>query len=54
MNDYRQTRSELVTLNDRLSNLGAEPIVVPDTYQTENLADLILARLQRLRAAGKI
>ena len=54
MNEYRQTRSELVTLNDRLSNLGAEPIVVPDTYPTENLADLILARVQRLRAAGKI
>ena len=34
--------------------LGAEPVMVPDYFPTENLGDLILARVQGLRAEGKI
>jgi hypothetical protein len=34
--------------------LGAEPDRVPDYFPTENLGDLILARVQGLRAEGKI
>lgn len=54
MDDYRQTRSDLVALNESLANLGAEPVAVPDHFPAENLGDLILARLQGLRAKGKI
>jgi hypothetical protein len=54
MDEYRQTRSDLVALKERLANLGAEPVAVPDHFPAENLEDLILARLQALRAKGKI
>jgi hypothetical protein len=54
MDEYHHTRSGLVALNERLANLGAEPAAVPDHFPAENLGDLILARLQGLRAKGKI
>jgi hypothetical protein len=54
MDEYRQARSDLAALNERLANLGAEPAAVPDHFPAENLGDLILARLQGLRAKGKI
>ena len=54
IDEYRQTRSDLASLNERLAMLGAEPVRVPDYFPTENLGDLILARVQGLRAEGKI
>ena len=54
MEEYRQTRSALLVLNQRLADLGAEPVAVPDHFPTENLGDLILARLEGLRSQGKI
>ena len=54
IDEYRQTRSDLVALNERLANLGAEPVAVPDHFPPGNLGDLILARFQGLRAKGKI
>jgi hypothetical protein len=54
MDDYCRTRSELVALNERLADLGAEPVAVPDHFVAENLGDLILSRLEGLRAKGKI
>lgn len=51
---YRQTRSDLVALNERLAKLGVAPVVVPDHFPSENLGDLILARLDRLQAKAKI
>jgi hypothetical protein len=54
MDEYCQTHSELVALNERLANLGAEPMTVSDHFPAGNLGDLILARLQGLRAKGKI
>jgi hypothetical protein len=54
IDEYRQMRSDLVALNERLANLGAESVMVPDLFPAENLADMILARLQGLRAKGKI
>ena len=53
IDEYRQTRSDLVALNERLVNLGAESVAVPDHFPAENLEDLILARLQGLRAKGR-
>lgn len=54
IDEYRQTRSDLVALNERLANLGAESVMVPDHFPAENLGDMILARFQGLRAKGKI
>ena len=54
MEEYRQTRSALSMLNQRIADLGAEPVAVPDYFPTESLGDLILARLEGLRAEGKI
>lgn len=54
MTEYHRTRSDLNTLNERLTSLGAEPVVVPEPVITENLADLIMARVAELRAEGKI
>jgi hypothetical protein len=53
IDEYRQTRSDLVALNERLVNLGAESVAVPDHFPAEKLEDLILARLQGLRAKGR-
>ncbi len=54
MEEYRQTRSALLVLNQRLADLGAEPVAAPDHFPTENLGDLILARLEGLRSERKI
>ena len=53
IDEYRQTRSDLVALNERLVNLGAESVAVPDHFPAEKLEDLILARLQGLHAKGR-
>jgi hypothetical protein len=47
-------RSELVALNERLVNLGADPVTIPDHFPSDNLGDLILARLERFPAKDKI
>ncbi|MGH7826468.1 MAG: hypothetical protein ACREQ7_15010 [Candidatus Binatia bacterium] len=55
MDEYQQTRSELAALSERLSNLGADPEGLPDhQLPAENLRDLILKRVEGLRAAGKL
>jgi hypothetical protein len=54
VDQYRQVRLDLVGLNERLARLGAEPVMMPDPFPTENLGELILARVEGLRAEGKI
>ena len=54
IDEYRQMRSELLALNERLANLGADPVTIPDHFPSENLEDLILARLEGLREKDKI
>ena len=54
MEEYRQTRSDLAALNERLASLGAEPVPMPNQLPAETLGDLILARVQGLRVEGKI
>ena len=54
MEKYRQTRSHLDELNNRLADFGAEPVAVPNHFPAENLGDLILSRLQGLCVKGKI
>jgi len=54
IDEYRQVRSNLAELNERLTRLGAEPVLVPDFFSTENLGEVVLARIEGLRAEGKI
>lgn len=54
IDEYRQTRSDLMAINERLANLGAGPVAVPDHFPWADLEDLILARLEGTRAKAKI
>jgi chromosome segregation ATPase len=54
MEQYEQTRSNLAALSDRLTNLGANPERLPEGLSPENIRDLLLARVEGLRAAGKL
>ena len=54
MREYHQTRSDLNAVNERLASLGADPVRIPDSLPSENLADLIMARVAELRTEGKI
>jgi hypothetical protein len=54
MEEYRQIRSDLAALNERLASLGAEPVPMPIHLAAETLGDLILARVRGLRVEGKI
>jgi hypothetical protein len=53
MDQYQQRRSDLAAVNERLRKLGAHSESPPD-LPAENLKDLILARVERLRADGKL
>jgi len=51
---YQQARSDLVSLNQRLADLGAQGEAIPNDLPTDNLCDIITDRLERLKTAGKI
>jgi hypothetical protein len=53
MDQYQETRSNLAALNERLRKLGAHS-ESPPNLPAENLKDLILARVENLRADGKL
>ena len=54
VDQYRQVRLDLIRLNESLAGLGAEPVMMPDYSPAENLGEIILARVEGLRAEGKI
>ena len=54
IDQYQQRRSDLTSVNERLSKLGADPMPVPDVLPQQNLADIIHARLEGLRTEGKL
>lgn len=54
MAQYQEIRSNLAALSERLANLGADPERLPDHLPAESLRDLILARVEGLRAEGKL
>lgn len=54
LHKYRQARSELLSLNQRLADLGADPETISDGVPSETLSDIIAARLEGLKLAGKI
>ena len=54
IDQYRQRRSDLAALNERLSKLGVDPAPVPELLPEANPGEIIRARVEGLRTEGKI
>ena len=54
LQDYEQIRSDLDELNEKLSQMGAERIAVPDRLPTTEFDEIVQQRLEYLRSQGKI
>ncbi|HWO42777.1 MAG TPA: hypothetical protein VNO43_13335 [Candidatus Eisenbacteria bacterium] len=54
MEEYHQTRYDLASLSERLSKLGADAAPLPDGLPGEDVRDVIMARLEHLRAQAKL
>ncbi|HSK29869.1 MAG TPA: hypothetical protein VLA17_07885, partial [Candidatus Limnocylindria bacterium] len=54
LQDYDRIRSSLYSLNEKLVQLGAESIQVPDGLPTSDLGEIIRQRIDHLRSQGKI
>jgi len=54
VNAYREKRSDLMMLNQRLAKLGAEPVPFPEQIPVANVEELIRARVEGLATEGKI
>jgi len=52
--EYERIRSSLHGLNEKISQLGAEAMQVPDSIPTTDLGDVVRQRIEHLRAEGKI
>jgi hypothetical protein len=53
IDEYKKTCSVLVGLNERLADMGEEPLELPHVV-SDSPGDLILARVERLKLKGKI
>jgi chromosome segregation ATPase len=54
LQDYERIRSGLHGLNERLSQLGAEALQVPDNLPSSDLGEIVRQRIEYLRSQGKI
>jgi chromosome segregation ATPase len=54
LQDYERIRSSLHGLNEKLSQLGAEALQVPDSLPTGDLGEIVRQRIEHLRSQGKI
>ncbi|HVO94813.1 MAG TPA: hypothetical protein VMT22_18320 [Terriglobales bacterium] len=54
MDEYQRRCADLITINQRLSDLGAAPEPLPAELLSDNTADPFTARLENLRLEGKI
>lgn len=54
LQDYERVRSSLFALNEKLAQLGAESVQVPDGLPTTDLGDIVRQRIEYLRLQGKI
>ena len=52
--DFDRIRSSLHGLNEKLSQLGAETIHVPDGLPCADLGEIVKQRIEHLRSQGKI
>jgi primosomal protein N'' len=54
LQDYERIRSGLKMLNEKLIQLGADAIPIPDGLATTDLGEIVRQRIEQLRAQGKI
>lgn len=54
INDYQQLYGTLSSMRAKLIQLGAEPSALPNPLPGERIEDVILWRIQELRASGKL
>jgi hypothetical protein len=54
VNDYQQLHATLSSVRAKLIQLGAEPSALPSPLPGERVEDVILWRLQELKASGKL
>jgi len=54
LQEYARIRASLDALNQKLAQLGAEGIQVPDGLDTSDLGEIVRQRIEHLRSQGKI
>jgi DUF438 domain-containing protein len=54
LQDYERIRSSLHGLNEKLAQLGAESLPVPDGLLTSDVGEIVRQRVEYLRSQGKI
>ena len=54
LQDYERIRSSLHSLNEKLTQLGAESIAVPDGLPTSDIGEIVRQRIDHLRSQGKL
>jgi len=54
LQDYERIRSSLHGLNEKLCQLGADSLPVPDGLPTADLGEIVRQRIEHLRSQGKI
>jgi primosomal protein N'' len=54
LQDYERIRGSLHSLNDKITQLGAQSIQVPDGLPTSDLGEIVRQRIDHLRSQGKI
>jgi primosomal protein N'' len=54
LQDYERIRSSLYGLNEKLAQLGAESIQIPDSLPTSDLGEIVRQRIEHLRTEAKI
>jgi hypothetical protein len=54
LEDYERIRSNLHALNEKISQLGGEALVLPDGLPTVDLEEIVRERIEYLRSQGKI
>jgi hypothetical protein len=54
LEDYERIRSNLHSLNEKISQLGAEALVLPDGLPNLDLGEIVRERIEHLKAQGKI
>jgi hypothetical protein len=52
--DYRRRRASLVTMREKLVQLGADPSVLPMALPEDNAEGIIAWRLRELKEQGKL
>ncbi len=54
LQDYDNIRSSLYGLNEKLAQLGADSLEVPDSLPTHDLGEIVRSRIDYLKNQGKI